>query len=301
MGTYTKVLDIIEEKNPRHGKSIRKNMSVFGEPYLKEADIFYEKYIKFANACGKTLEYGVDSYLRLVNDQIYDTIDFHRTGEYACKSFEDAYKNVYSNPEVMEYYMHGLLMSQMLWKQHYSTLKFFGQALFSLRGEINGKYLEIGGGHGLFIENAIQLFEESMSYSMLDISDSSIKLAKEFLDGQDVEFILGDAYVYDPEFKYDFITMGEVLEHVERPLELLQKINYLLSDRGYAFITAPTNAPAIDHIYLFESRNDITDMIHKSGFSVVKEAQFYVEDVIDDEDAKKRKVASLYAALIQKN
>ena len=41
--------------------------------------------------------------------------------------------------------------------------------------------------------------------------------------------------------KFDFITMGEVLEHVNFPQKLLLKLNSLLSKKGSAFILSKEN------------------------------------------------------------
>lgn len=60
----------------------------------------------------------------------------------------------------------------------------------------------------------------------------------------------------------------EVLEYVEEPLKMLKKINSLLSHGGKAFITTVINAPAIDHIYLFSTPEEVLDMAGEAGFTV---------------------------------
>ena len=63
--------------------------------------------------------------------------------------------------------------------------------------------------------------------------------------------------------------MGEVLEHVENPLGMLEKINVLLKPTGKAFVTTVINAPAVDHIFLFENAEVVLDMVREAGFSIV--------------------------------
>ncbi len=60
-----------------------------------------------------------------------------------------------------------------------------------------------------------------------------------------------DFLEYDFNEQFDFITIGEVLEHVENPKNFLNKARKILSDDGNIFITVPINGPAVDHIYLF--------------------------------------------------
>lgn len=62
--------------------------------------------------------------------------------------------------------------------------------------------------------------------------------------------------------------MGEVLEYVEQPLKMLKKIRSLLSDEGRAFITTVINAPAVDHIYLFHSQEEVLAMAQEAGFDI---------------------------------
>ena len=94
--------------------------------------------------------------------------------------------------------------------------------------------------------------------------------------------------------------MGEVLEHVEEPDILLNKLGMMLDDDGYAFITTPTNSPAPEHIYLFTDKNDIQSLLNKCNFEIIKEAQFFAQEAESDAYAKENKITSLYGALIRK-
>ena len=60
--------------------------------------------------------------------------------------------------------------------------------------------------------------------------------------------------------KFDFITMGEVLEHVNAPDKLLEKINNLLSKNGKVFLSTCVDCPTIDHVYHFRSIAESTDL-----------------------------------------
>lgn len=189
----------------------------------------------------------------MTEDFTYEHIRFLETGEYSVTSFDDVEKRVYGNPEAMEYYINGVLLSQILWKHHYSMYSFFIDSFPKYKENVIN-YLEIGGGHGLFISEAIgSMGDKDVNLNFLDVSSTSISVARSFIRNQKVKFINTDIMEFDPENNFDFISMGEVLEHVERPLEQLIKLHGLLNDEGHLFITTPTNAPAIDHIYLFNN------------------------------------------------
>jgi len=291
------IIDYISERNLRHGKKLKKQLGNLSNEYYEHAETFFENYIQYAEHTGKSLEYGIDSYLKMLTDMFNEYLIFARTGEYSCKSFEDAYKKVYNNPDIMEYYMHGLLMSQYLWKHHHDILKFFQASLPTYKAD---RYLEIGGGHGLYLDQAMKLFGSNCYYEMVDISESSLNMARTFINNDKVTFKLQDIYDYELEKPFDFITMGEVIEHVEDPVSILKALGNLLSDSGTAFITTPTNAPAIDHIYLFRNEEEIEAVIHNSGFEIIKKLSVYSEDVTPEEGAR-RNIALLYGAFIKKS
>ena len=69
---------------------------------------------------------------------------------------------------------------------------------------------------------------------------------------------------------YSCIVMGEVLEHVESPGLFLSRIHRLSNPATHIFITTCMNAPAVDHISLFRTGEDVEDIIRSSGLQVVE-------------------------------
>jgi 2-polyprenyl-3-methyl-5-hydroxy-6-metoxy-1,4-benzoquinol methylase len=285
-------------KNKIHGKKVTSNIKKFDKVYFDRAEVFLNRYIDLLDGEGKTIDYSIDCYLQMIADINYETVQFISTGEYSSKTFEEVNNRVYNNPDVMEYYMHGILMSQFLWAHHYNILVFFNNVI---KENINSvkHYLEVGGGHGLYASEAISLIGDNASYDIVDISRSSIHIAQKMIKNDKVNYTLSNIFDYFPAEKFDFITMGEVLEHVEEPVKLLEKLRTLLTDDGKLFITAPTNGPTIDHIYLFRNAEDIRRVIRSSGFEIEKEFTIYAEDVTE-EIAEKYQVSMMYAGLLVK-
>jgi 2-polyprenyl-3-methyl-5-hydroxy-6-metoxy-1,4-benzoquinol methylase len=292
------IVESISKRNSLHSKKIKKNLQHFDEAYYARADRFLKKYQALLQNENKTMDYAIDCYLQMVADINYETVQFISTGEYTSKTFEEVNQRVYNNPAVMEYYVHGILMSQFLWTQHYNILLFFNKIITENRHCI-GRYLEVGGGHGLYASEAIEIIGDKASFDLVDISQSSIELAKKMIGNSRVTYTLSNVFDYSPDLKYDFITMGEVLEHVESPVDLLKKLHELLSDDGKLFITAPTNAPTIDHIYLFNNADDIRSVISSAGFEIEREFSIYADEVPPDV-AEKFKVAMMYACVLHK-
>ena len=83
--------------------------------------------------------------------------------------------------------------------------------------------------------------------------------------------------------KFDAIVMGEVLEHVEKPDIFLEKITELSKKETFIFINTCINTPAIDHIYLFESIEDIETLFLRSGLNVRERLLVPYEEMSIDE------------------
>ena len=151
MNTINKIINKIEKVNPVHAKKLKMNMGKQTDEYIQKANQFLNDYEAFAHELNKDLDYGVDCYLRMLSDFTQEYMNFLRTGEYTTKSFEDANNRVYNNPDVMEYYMHGLLMSQVLWVHHNDIFLFFQNNLPKYKNQVQS-YLEIGAGHGMYYQ-----------------------------------------------------------------------------------------------------------------------------------------------------
>ncbi|MEI8201721.1 MAG: methyltransferase domain-containing protein [Bacteroidota bacterium] len=292
------IVEQISLRNKLHAKKLKSNISKFDEEYFKRANLFFERYQTIHQNEGRTLDYAIDCYLQMIADINYETVQFIKTGEYSSKTFEEVNERVYNNPDIMKYYVHGILMSQFLWTHHYNILLFFNKIIHENKNNINN-YLEVGGGHGLYISEAIHIIGNKADYVLVDISQSSIEIAKKMIANNEVGYTRSDIFDYNPLIKYDFITMGEVLEHVEDPVKLLKKLHNLLNDEGKLFITVPTNGPTIDHIYLFNNAEEIRGVIESSGFLIEKEFCIYAEDV-PEEIAIKHKVSMMFAGVLRK-
>ena len=296
--TILEILEMIKVKDPLHHKKISRSLKELDNTFTADADQFLIKYQMILNNISKNFEFSVDSYLKMIKDFRKETVYFIKNGRYSCKSQKEAFDKVYSNPEVMHYYMHGLLLSQVLWKHHFLMGKFFLDNLS--RYSHSESYLEIGGGHGFFIDNAVNIMENCRNFDLVDISESSLEISRAFLDKNlsKVNIFEADIFDFEPKDKYDFISMGEVLEHVDNPRALLQRLGKLLSQDGILWITTPTNAPAIDHIYLFRNEDEIVNLIEDSGFKVDASASFYSEEG-DRKHLEMNNVTLLYGAFLK--
>jgi len=293
----TKIINTLLAKDVRHYKKIKENISLFDDDYFIEANNFYKRYDKYLKSLGKDFSFSIDSYLKMVADIKLEMLHFYRTGEYSSSSFDEVNKRVYNNPEIMDYYMHGLILSQFLWKQHYETYKFFHTYIEKYSKSIT-TYLEIGAGHGLYLSKFLEKADQLLDCTVIDVSKISIKFCKDFVNNDKINFVCKDIFNYKSKDKYNLIVMGEVLEHVENPLKLLKALKNNLKKSGYLFITTPTNAPTIDHIYLFNNVYEIRKMIVSAGFNIIEEKVVCSENA-SREEIKVKKISEMYSAFLK--
>jgi SAM-dependent methyltransferase len=291
------MLAYIEQKDPAHAARLRVFIGQTDAAYAIKATEFFSRYKSYIETTGRSVEYGLDCYLKLCAHMVHERLEFLRSGSYANRSFAEVERQIYLNPEAFEYHMHGLAFAQFLWPEQYARFRFFSDHIGRELAN-GGRYLEICGGHALYILEAVSQAPQNVDFQLVDISPSSMALAQGIAQGLAVDFRLMNIFDFASDVKFDFITIGEVIEHVETPLPLLIRVRELLAPGGRVFISTPANAPTIDHIYLFNNANEIRAMLTEAGFTILREATQYSTNVTE-EKARKLKVALMYAAFVE--
>jgi 2-polyprenyl-3-methyl-5-hydroxy-6-metoxy-1,4-benzoquinol methylase len=298
MSSYLEtILYKIEAKNVEHAQKLRKNKYDADDKHAQMAELFLGKYNTYLIKQHKTLDFSVDCYLRMHDDMLKERIKFIKNGKYSSSSFEEVEKRVYDNPEIMVYHMHGLVLAQFLWFDQFQRIVFFCDNLCGHASNAK-KYLEIGGGHGLYMNEAQKLLPSVNQFDLVDISKSSIDLASGIITNERTNYFLKNIFDFRADEIYDFVTAGELLEHVEDPLALLKKISGLIGESGKCYLTTPINSPMIDHIYLFNNEEDIRALFKSAGLEILDE-KIVISEHITPKLAQKFKVPIMYAAFLK--
>lgn len=297
------VLNEIYKTHPTQQKKIE---AYFAESPDARTDMkdFLEMYAPFMDKENITAKQLADAYSEMVAQMMYCRIQFLRSGEYLSKDQQEAFENVYDDNDTMSQYMFGAALSQFLWKSHHKLLNFYKEHID--KAPEGGNFLEVGCGHGLYVNYVLQHLDNNGTIDVVDISDTSIHLAKSIMktvnpDNADrVNFIKSDINLYKTDKKYDFVGMGEVLEHVDDPLSVLKVIHSVMSDDAQFFMTTCANCPTIDHVYLFNDVDEIRKMINEAGFDIEKDIVLPSEDKPKDY-LEKHKVDISYGAILKKS
>lgn len=261
------MLDEIVRINPLQSSFIESSIAGATADELRElAD-----YIQFCELKSLDVPYLAECYDVIVKDTLREQFYFQRHKRYRYSTFAEVADAVYFDDDYMSKYMHGLAITAWLWPNHRDMHRYFAKSIPTAKA---GTYLEVGPGHGVYMMTAMNLSRYAR-FEGIDLSPTSVEMTTALLQSRSAadstryeiycSDFLGDELRQE---NYDAIVMGEVLEHVEQPLVFLEKIRDLAADDAFIFITTPINAPAIDHIYLFDSFDAIEALVLQAGLSV---------------------------------
>jgi len=300
---FKSIVDPIIKKSHLQKKKILKFHQNIDDSYFIKAEEFAKNFKQYLKNENISFEFAINAYLKLCSDMMVSQLYFYEHKKYPLNEQSDAFKKVYDNINEMKSYMIGVAISQFLWPTHYAMHSFFIKNINNFKGNVNN-YLEIGCGHGLFLLEAIKKFKKIANFEIVDISKTSIEITKSIIsflvkEKLKVNYLLNDIFKVNFQKKFEFITMGEVLEHVDKPYLLLKKIHDLISETGEMFLSTCVDCPSIDHVYHFKSVKEIEDMIVDSGFKIIDNLVLPVEDRSMDEIIK-NKITINYCALLQK-
>tara|TARA_B100001093_G_C26840633_1_gene1020381 strand:- start:822 stop:1514 length:693 start_codon:yes stop_codon:yes gene_type:complete len=100
----------------------------------------------------------------------------------------------------------------------------------------NKRVLDIGCGGGILSE---QLHEQGAKVTGIDSSSKSISIARRHAEQQnyDINYINKSIFEITDIDNFDFIVCFEMIEHIEKPNELIKKINELSAKKSGLFLS----------------------------------------------------------------
>lgn len=268
-----KIATAILDAWPDHQRYLEKSLGARNSEELDTTEILAEAALTLE---GERLGQLADNYKwtcdRLRDEELF----FHREGRYRLSTFEEADAEVYSNNAYMERYVDGLLLSQVMWYNHVASCSYYFRTA-PMMIPVGARMLEIGPGHGMMTYLAVRDFGLS-SATAWDLSPVSVEhtrsgLAK--LGVTNVNCAVRNALsVSETDEKFDFIVLSEVLEHIEDPIAVMEKLRHIIAPEGVIFVNVPINSPSPDHLYLMRTPDEARDLLRKAGFAIESEAMF---------------------------
>ena len=121
----------------------------------------------------------------------------------------------------------------------------------------NLKVLDIGCSNGYKTQMLFDEYKNIIDITGIDIDEHAINEAKiKFKENKKYKFELRSIYELNNDSKYDIINLSYILQHLEKPKDILQKLKNMLTDKGVIIIKVP------DDSFKF-CYPDSKDLLHK--------------------------------------
>jgi 2-polyprenyl-3-methyl-5-hydroxy-6-metoxy-1,4-benzoquinol methylase len=248
----------------------------------KQRDLPMQK-CKLCGSADRKLRYSVDGY---------DVVECDGCGVVFINLYEDFNaSSLYSSDYYLErqnYYLKNSIVDPVHGFENPNIVDFREGLELIKSFKHSGRLLDIGCGMGIFLSMAK---EKGWEVSGVDISDYAISFARERFGLDCFAGKLKDAKF--PDNYFDVITLWDVIEHFEGPLEELEEIKRILADDGIILFDTP-NAESLMrliahwtyratgglfkypvkklyhqfHLYYFSPRT-LRMLLNKAGFEII--------------------------------
>ncbi len=250
---------------------IAKQTGEFGQQWLRDFEDDMQTF--FAGDMAK-LRVATQGYIKFALDGMLLQKRFDKTGKYEAKTYDQAAAEVYQNEHYMHtLYLPGIYLSHFLWRHHFiQHLYFVDQFIPRVKAHGGRSYYDVGVGTGFYLREMLRRVPRLEGHGF-DLSPSSLSYTDRMLSAFGLRdrctLTLKDVLAEPPLPPVSFLTNVEVLEHLEDPLLFLKGLCNLLEPGGLGMITAAVTAPNADHIYLFNSVDELTEMVKEAGFKLI--------------------------------
>ncbi|MEK6628248.1 MAG: class I SAM-dependent methyltransferase [Bdellovibrionota bacterium] len=262
---------VLMSEAPYMSGVINKQYTEFGKTWL---DFFEADLSTFFRDNNEALQIATRGYIKFALDGMLLQKRFDKTRQYESKSYEQASAEVYQNEKYMHtLYLPGIYLSHFLWRHHYIQHLFFIEKFVPMVKKHGGKtFYDVGVGTGFYSREMLRCIP-GLQGEGFDLSPSSLSHTKKMLEtfnlAQNYRCNLQDIVLNTPTKPASFITNVEVLEHLEDPVAFLKGLNKMLAPNGLGMITAAITAPNADHIYLYNSVDEVAAQAVEARFKIV--------------------------------
>ena len=251
--------------------SFRRQRELFGGIWEERFGTTLERFVATTE---EDLRRAVRGYVNFAIDGMRLQKRFEQTRCYEPKTYQDAAQAVYHNEDYMfGLYLPGILLSHYLWPHHYRQMLFFEQAFLPrFFAAPSREFCDIGPGTGFYSRQLLTAAPDAAGWAF-DISRSALEYSRRQVAAFDAanrwHSESRDVVANPTTRRWPFLVCIEVLEHLEDPMTFLKALQNMLVDGGTGILSAAVTAPNEDHIYLYNSFDEVREQIIEAGFQVV--------------------------------
>lgn len=293
----TKITKEIGSKNPLQKKKIFNEFKRYNNKILIDFENIAKDVISVSRKSNFKIKEICNFYNDLCNETIQEQLYLKKFNTYRSIKENKNNLNLYQSNYKMKKYIIGLMLTQIYWKSHVQIFQWYKSKISKIKPK---NFLEIGSGHGLLSKEL--LIKKNISGTICDISQQSLNFTKKILSNylkiNRIKFKKIDFFKLDPNEKFEFIIMGEVIEHVENPIKFLRKVKTLLKKKGKIFISTCANCAQLDHKYHFKKIEEIRNLIKKTNLVIKHELISPTENIPKNRWIRER-IAINYCAILE--
>lgn len=263
---------------PEHEPTIATSIYNRSDEVMRDTENSADLVTKVAAENGIPIDKICKDYRYFCEEMILASeIFFRRNGRYERSTFEEAYRDIYSKPDVMEKYMNGLLVSGVFWHNHACALTFYRSQFLPMLPK-NFSHLEIGPGHGALLHLTVSNPNSGRVVGW-DVSPGAVEATGRTLRAigieNRVELVCQNMFDAPDQLNaFDSIVVSELLEHLEDPKKALLSLIRYLKPGGRILVNMPANSPAPDHLYLIDNPDEMLELMTSAGFEIEKSGLF---------------------------
>lgn len=299
----TETIRYVLERGKIFQDSIIRTIELRGDDFWASGERFCQTILQIHDGDHERYRVAVDGYIKICFDHLKEQAYLMAHGKYRSDKFEQVTQELYTNEEAMQgYYLDGLLMTYSFWPNHFGLYRFFKDRLVPFVPD-GIRFLDIGVGHGLYFAELLGRRPECFGYG-LDIGQSALDYTRKMLRVKGIAEGRYHLFLQDvrdgldfPDASFECILLGEVLEHLENPLEgVLKEVYRLLKPGGYLFTTTCINCGSSEHIYLFHTVDEIRELLRQANLNIIEEVALPLREASPEEMLAQRIVIN-YAGI----
>ena len=294
-----KISEAIIHLNNFQSKKINLIFSNANEEYFKFCEEIATLVIKMTEKWNQNINFISKSYNHLCTNTIKEQIYFKKHGEYSAIKNRRNTLEIYFSDEKMKSYMIALLVSQIFWKSHYKIIRWFENRIQYIKCD---QFIEIGTGHGYFTKLFLK-YHNPYKAVICDISKTSLEMTRSIIsetnEKTNINFVNKNFLEFNDKNKYDFLVMGEVIEHVYDPIKFIKCARNYINSNGKIFISTCANCAQEDHLYRFNNIQEIQKMILDNNL-IIDDEFISPSEEMDKNYWEKEKIAINYCAILKK-
>ena len=260
----------IEKRHPRSLQGVLEARAVDLAAFERCA----ERFLSWAvGAIGlDAIPRAVAAFARFSSDVNLAQGRYEINGRYENKSYAECKRALYDKYEAMSDYLWGIYLTNFLWAHHMELMLFF-ELRFVCRLRPGWRIIELAPGHGGWGLSALHAVPGT-GLTGFDISAASLTIATDLSIAaglaQRTSYIQRDALQLqdEPSMQADACICCFLVEHLERPAELLRTMAHVLAPGGLAFFTGALTAAQVDHIQEFRRESELVALAEAHGFRV---------------------------------